>query len=76
MIDCQKVLSSLYSYIDNDLEPSVIVEIRTHIELCRACFGCLEFEQLLRQQMKSKTHHSCPDKVKLRIKRLIQEFES
>ena len=76
MIDCKQVLSSIYAYLDNDLEKGVLVEIRTHIELCRACFGCLEFEQLLREHMKKKTNHCCPDKLKLRIKNLIEEFES
>ncbi len=71
MIDCKQVLTSLYSYLDNDLDKSVVVEIKTHIELCRACFGCLEFEQLLREHMKKTTNHACPEQVKLRIKRLL-----
>jgi mycothiol system anti-sigma-R factor len=75
MIDCKQVLTSLYAYLDNDLEQPVKVEIKTHIELCRACFGCLEFEQLLREHMKKKTYSVCPDQLKFRIKRLFQEFD-
>jgi mycothiol system anti-sigma-R factor len=74
MIDCRQVLTSIYGYLDNDLDQPAMIEIKTHIELCRACFGCLEFEQLLREHMKKKTHQSCPEKVKLRIKRLVDEF--
>jgi hypothetical protein len=76
MMDCRQVLTSIYSYLDNDLEPPVMIEMKTHIELCRACFGCLEFEQLLRVHMQKKTHQMCPDKVKNRIKRLIEEFDA
>lgn len=75
MIDCRKVLEALYDYIDQEAEGELSAEIQEHIDLCRACFDCCEFEKLLRQHIKDKTHHPCPDKVKIRIRALIEKFE-
>ena len=74
-MDCQQVLGALYSYLDQDADTSVSAEIQKHIELCRACFNCCEFERLLREHMRKKTDHECPEKLKIRIRAMVEKFE-
>ena len=74
MGDCQKLLSSIYAYLDNECSPDDISSIKEHIRLCRECFERLDFERLLREHMKKKTDHCCPDRVKARISKIMETF--
>lgn len=74
MIDCKKVEDTLYQYLDQELDEQSAADFEKHIELCRMCFNHTEFERLLRDHMKQKTSHLCPDRVKNRIKNIIEHY--
>ena len=74
MIDCRKVAEELLEYLDHELDEQTKKEIEKHIELCRMCFKVADFQQILRQQMRAKTFHSCPEEVRRRIEDLINRF--
>ncbi len=74
MLDCQGVLDHLFEYLDKEIDVNNITEIKAHLELCRDCFGRVEFERVLRVEIQKKTHHLCPNEVKNRIRKLIENF--
>lgn len=73
-MDCKKVLTVLYEYLDHETDQDHYLEIRKHLDLCRCCFDHVEFERLLREHIRVTTHHVCPDHVKKRIKDLLENF--
>jgi len=73
-IDCKEVGSQVLLYLDKECDQETRVEIEKHLELCRSCFDVAEFEQLLRDHMRKKTNHCCPDKVKKKIQDLLDRF--
>lgn len=75
-MDCQQVLGALYNFLDREIDAEASAEIQQHIELCRACFNCCEFEQLLRKHVKEKTNQPCPEKLRIRIRAIIEKFET
>lgn len=74
MLSCEQVIQGLRSFLDKDIKQDDVSQIKQHLELCRACFSRCEFEQLLRESMKKKTDCICPDKVKARIKSILDHF--
>ena len=74
MFSCEQVIQEIWVYLDGEMGEVDLVHIQKHIELCRACFSRIEFEKLLRESMRKKTHHTCPEKVKARIKSILNQF--
>lgn len=74
MADCQKLSYRLLEYLDKELDSQSMVDIKNHVEACRECYDVAEFETLLRDHMKKKTNHCCPEKVKKKIQELIKLF--
>lgn len=74
MKDCEAVLKDLFEYLDKEMDEKSCAEIKEHMDLCRMCFDRAEFEKMLRQHIKEKTNHCCPDALKQRIQKLIDKF--
>lgn len=74
MTSCKDILDHLWDYVDKECDGTMQAEIKKHLDLCRSCFSQVEFEVLLRAQMQKKTNHICPEQLKERIKKLIQNF--
>jgi mycothiol system anti-sigma-R factor len=74
MLNCEEVLKSVFSFLDKEMERGGMDEIQKHLDLCRECFSKVEFEQLLRDHLKQKTDHECPDNLKKRIQDVIKKF--
>ncbi len=74
MTDCQEAIDVLYEYLDNQLTDIRSSAIQKHLQLCRACFGLYEFEKVLRERIREKTYHQCPDRLKKRIESIIEEY--
>jgi len=52
-IDCQTVLEQIELYLDGEVEASLRVEIHRHLELCAPCMGHSEFQQRLKELLRS-----------------------
>lgn len=74
MRDCEAILKELFNYIDNEMDGPGAAEMKAHLDLCRSCLSRVEFERALRQHCQEKTNHCCPDKIKRRIQKLIENF--
>jgi mycothiol system anti-sigma-R factor len=74
MLSCEQVLQDIWSYLDRELTEADLSHVQKHLDLCRACFSRIEFERLLRDAMRTKTNHCCPEKVKARIKKILDQY--
>lgn len=74
MLSCEKVLEIVYEYLDGAVDKNGVANLKEHLDLCRSCFGRVEFEKLLRDHIRQKTTAICPDRLKKRIQDLIDQF--
>jgi anti-sigma factor (TIGR02949 family) len=74
MLDCQAVIDRLFDYIDGELTEENKLALKNHLDLCKQCFDRIQFEFILREKMKNKTHVCCPEKLRRRIQILIEQF--
>lgn len=74
MLSCEQVIQEIWVYLDQDLKGQELVHVKQHLELCRACFSRCEFERMLRDNCKTKTNHACPDAVKDRIRKILEQY--
>ncbi len=74
MLDCQDVIEHLFDYIDKEMDGKNLAEMKMHLELCRSCFDRIEFERVMRIQIQEKTNHCCPERLKNKIRKFIENF--
>lgn len=74
MRSCEQVIQNIWDYLDREMCSTDVSEIEKHLDLCRGCYSRIEFEKILREKMKNSTEHCCPEKLKQRIKDLIDRF--
>ncbi|MDQ4096194.1 MAG: mycothiol system anti-sigma-R factor [Actinomycetota bacterium] len=73
--DCRETLKRAYLFLDNEvLSEAERVEISTHLEACRPCLERYGLEgEVSALVARLKGADPCPDRVRARIKNLIQE---
>jgi hypothetical protein len=75
MHNCEEILGRIYEYINaHDIDGETSVEIRVHLEKCRCCFDRFEFEQRLLARLRAAGACACPDSLKKRIQKLVENF--
>lgn len=74
MQSCEKVIQSVWDYLDREIAAEGVAELQKHLDLCRSCFTRFEFERMLREAMRAKTNHACPEKLKIRIRQIIELY--
>ncbi len=69
MLDCASVMRHLWDYLDAELTPQRLDEIRAHVEMCQRCYPQYEFERSFLDAIaaRRRTH---PDPGQLRAKLL------
>ncbi len=74
MLSCEQVVQEIWVFLDGRLEEGDLIHFRQHMELCRACFTRIEFERALRESIREKTHHTCPERLKMRVQKFLENF--
>ena len=74
MTSCEKIVDGIWEFLDKEMTPEAVVELQKHLDLCRSCFSRYEFERALRENIRSKTNHTCPEKLKVRIQQIIELY--
>ncbi len=74
MHSCEQVIQGIWDYLDKELCADDMSQVQKHLDLCRGCFTRIEFERVLREKMQKTTYHCCPDKLKQRIKDLVDRY--
>lgn len=53
-ISCEEALSRVYEYLDGELESETQERIHRHLEICRRCYPCFDFERLFLDYVREK----------------------
>lgn len=53
-IGCEEALSRVYEYLDGELESETQERIHRHLEICRRCYPCFDFERLFLDYVREK----------------------
>lgn len=73
-LSCEEVLHHIFAYLDGELDAATGEDIERHLEACRGCFSRAEFERRLRSRLAESAATSAPEKLKKRIRTLIEHF--
>jgi anti-sigma factor (TIGR02949 family) len=73
-LTCEEVLKHLVAYLDRDTDAHTAAEIERHLEQCRGCYSRAEFEKQLKVQVRAAASRSAPERLRARIKKLVDEF--
>ena len=73
-VTCEEVLKHLIAYLDRETDAHTAAEIERHLEQCRSCFSRAEFERRLKSQMRAAGSRSAPQRLRARIRKLVDEF--
>lgn len=67
-MDCNACRALLLEYLKDELTPEVARRIRGHLEACRGCESCAEFERnYLALLSTTLEHRGCPEDVRVKI---------
>jgi anti-sigma factor (TIGR02949 family) len=73
-IDCEQALSILYDYLDRELGEHDHEAMEHHLSVCKSCFSRAEFEQRLKEKMKSLREAQPAADSNDRIKQLLKDL--
>ncbi|UCH48735.1 MAG: zf-HC2 domain-containing protein [Betaproteobacteria bacterium] len=73
-IDCEKALNILYDYLDRELGVHDHEAMEHHLSVCKSCFSRVEFEQRLKDKMKSLREERPATGSSERIKQLLKDL--
>ncbi|MCH8529287.1 MAG: zf-HC2 domain-containing protein [Saccharospirillum sp.] len=73
-LNCEEVIELLFDYLDQEISHPLSTHIERHLETCRDCFSRAEFEKRLRARVRESAEVQAPERLKLRIKSLIEKF--
>ncbi len=71
--DCDDALTSLYLYLDRELEAASAAEIREHIDVCNGCRSRFDFEARLKTVVRDRLAEDVPDEFIARLKQALSE---
>jgi len=74
MMSCEKVVQGIWEFLDQEMTPASLADVQKHLDLCRTCFSRIEFEKVLRVNLRTKTNHGCPEQLKLKIQKIIELY--
>lgn len=73
-MSCEKVIQGIFEFLDRELTAESVADFQKHLDLCRSCFSRIEFEMILRENLRNKTSHVCPDELKIKIQKIIEIY--
>ncbi len=71
-ITCEEAEKSFNDLIDGYLSGKTKTELEHHIAHCKHCFGRIEFENKLKQKVRSSTPLGSPKTLRMRIEALLE----
>jgi mycothiol system anti-sigma-R factor len=69
---CADAVHRMYEYLDGELTPEVLTEMKAHLEACLNCFEAFDFEAELRQVIATRCRESVPESLVIRIQESIR----
>ena len=73
MLDCESVMRQLWDYVDAELTPTRMEEIRMHIEMCKRCYPQYQFERSFLDAIAARRRtHSDPERLRTELLAALQ----
>lgn len=73
MLDCASVMRRLWDYVDAELTPQALDEIRAHVEMCQRCYPQYAFERSFLDAIGARRRtHSDPGKQRTQLLAALQ----
>ncbi len=73
MLDCESVMRQLWDYVDAELTPERMEEIRMHVEMCQRCYPQYEFERSFLDAISARRRtHSDPERLRASLLAALQ----
>jgi anti-sigma factor (TIGR02949 family) len=67
-VDCAAALRQLWDFLDGELTPERVSQIRAHLEGCRRCHPTYDFERRFLEALgEQRDDCPCPAEVKRRV---------
>ena len=67
-IDCAAALRQLWDYLDGELTPERVADVRAHLEGCRRCHPHYDFERAFLEALAStRPDCRCPGELKAKV---------
>lgn len=73
-LTCEDVIEQLFDFLDEELDEERRAEIDRHLERCRDCFTRAQFERRMREKVGEAGEVKAPDRLRARIRGLLDEF--
>lgn len=68
-MDCSQALDRLFAYLDSELDPAAVAEMRQHLAECEPCFA----EYGVEERVKFILRRSCAEKAPVELHMRIRE---
>lgn len=73
-IPCEEALRLVHDFLDGELEGVTLAQLKSHFEVCKACYPHLRLEQAFREAMRRACARECaPPALKQEVERLLSE---
>ena len=74
-VDCNAVVSELYTFLDGELTDGRRVQIERHFTGCTDCHEVVEFHASLKMTISAKCQEDVPDALRRRIADALRDAE-
>jgi mycothiol system anti-sigma-R factor len=74
-MDCEKFLSQVFFYIDNELDDAAADQIRRHIGECAPCLDEVEIERLVKRLIARSCTEQAPVELRQRVVFSIRQVQ-
>jgi mycothiol system anti-sigma-R factor len=74
-MDCEKFLSQVFFYIDNELDDAATDKIRRHIAECAPCLDEVEIERLVKKLIARSCKEQAPIELRQRVVFSIRQVQ-
>ena len=73
MLDCHSVMRQLWDYLDGELTPDRMEDLREHLKMCERCQPHARFEQTFLDALATvRREHSDPDRVARKVREALK----
>jgi mycothiol system anti-sigma-R factor len=66
-VDCRDVLDRVYSFIDGELGPADLEQIRHHLDECGPCLTSFDLERMLKALVARSCRETAPSELRQRV---------
>ncbi len=74
MLDCESVMRQLWDYLDGELTPRRMEQVRNHIEMCKRCYPQYEFEHAFLEAVAARRRtHSDPERLQRKLAAALRD---